>query len=487
MATIFDSLPPELIHEISQYLDIVTLGTLRLVSKPMKSLFMPELHHCLHDQTVDLSRQGLGRLCALATRLELAPAVRRLNFTCLYYINDRESGQTTETTRRTWEAKHSIPKASSMARNVRTWMANALAEQRGFTGKTMCSMLDKALGGFGNLREITLEAAVVFGPDIRYNPEQIKLLPWRRLWARAIQAYHVIMFGIARSKPANLASLVIYQATKQCSVPTHEIAAGLTRLERHGFAAVAERLNNFSISMATTIEPIRPTDHETKQFLEPFDISNGRLLECRDLQVDLEARLDSLAHLLRLMRNLESLHLHLYTPASGIVGAPYQALLTILAKEDFPKLTDLTLRGMWTSMEAMQAVLNKHPLLRVLGLQGISLTSGWWIPIFATLSQMTDLKLVRLSGLQTLAKCLVNLEPRDRELNGSDENTHKDWFPISHELKLWHTRDIGEEELRKGLGFRPTPGGDFTAIGGSQYQRRFESHLIEYGPPTSLE
>jgi hypothetical protein len=159
----------------------------------------------------------------------------------------------------------------------------------------------------------------------------------------------------------------------------------------------------------------------------------------------------------------------------------------MLANEGFANLRDLTLRGLCATEEMMQTFLEEYPHLRRITLHGIDLASGSWEHIFAKLSQMKELKLLRLSCLTTPGNDLVNLEPRDRKLDTLDRETYDDWYHHRGlNMKLWHTREIDEEELRRGLAFRRTPGGGITTlpVSAGEAHERLMNHITEFGPPT---
>jgi hypothetical protein len=218
-----------------------------------------------------------------------------------------------------------------------------------------------------------------------------------------------------------------------------------------------------------------------EQFLEPFDMSAG----FKNPSDGDEAQIEVAARLLRFMSSLEYLRLHMYNTAfQNVIPSPvYQAFLDALAHYDFPRLQHLALCGLCASDVTLQTLVEKLLLLHILELRSVLLTRNSWEPVFAVLSQKKSLKRVALEGLLTPSRLLVNLEPLDRKLDAEDPKTFTQWIPHGPYMKLWHTREIEEEELRKGLAFRRI----FSRISGSmadfQPHERFLNYLREYGPP----
>ncbi len=204
----------------------------------------------------------------------------------------------------------------------RLWMSDRRAEQERFQGKQMYDMLTDALQSLSSVREITLEASVIVTEDVRRGPEYVNSVAWRLLWGRAIQAYHILMLAIADSEPC-LESLTIFQQTKKCSVPTHEVGLFLQHPRNaERFTRVAKQLKHLSISLSTTVMPIRPRTEE-KDLYGVFDIVGGTILEASDERVDKEADFQGVVNMLQLMESLESLHIHLFNTTRYQPHYPY--------------------------------------------------------------------------------------------------------------------------------------------------------------------
>ncbi|KAK7424438.1 hypothetical protein QQX98_000403 [Neonectria punicea] len=392
----FVRLPPEVILYIGTYLDAASLGILRCSSSATRAAVTHYfVHHYVRDtQSVDLTKQGLERLSALSTCPDLGHRIRRLHLTCIYYHETPASpdGDTTFPDAPIFPRReHSLlhPLRFLDAPEDRTWMDHRQAEQVALTGAAICEQLSDALRACGALDEITLEATVVLGrqPEHRWPPHKVEYLAWRRLWARAIQAYRIGMSAIARSQ-IHLGSLAVYKETKICSVPYNEAVAVLPRIVQEGFAAVASRLNHFSIGLATTMAPVVVVNGE--DFYEPPGISNGqttltsrRPLRGLRLDSDLNRKpeFQDIARLFQLMPNLQTLTMHLYQTSiySSFFDSYSPLLSAIFRSTPLTHLRSLNLQGFPVQMTLMNDILSKSPSIQSMRLQYIHFKRREWL------------------------------------------------------------------------------------------------------------
>ncbi|KAI1842355.1 hypothetical protein JX266_011396 [Neoarthrinium moseri] len=495
-----NKLPLELASIIAVDLDIVSLGSLRQASKLTNSLFSPVFLQYFRSQRVDLTRSGLKRLCGLASSPALRSAVSSLTLVCLYYHNDPWYDQKHLAALQNPSFQDPRAAASEYARlcrRNREWIAEQRDEQNLFMGEDMLCMLADCLRHLKNVRHVSLEASVVHGADLIKVPEEVASLRWRELWTGAIQGYRILLMAIARSG-AFLDSLHIYQLTKKCSIPTHEIVEPLSLFsaaERGNFASFAAHLKDFSISLATTTLPVRPrlgthASWEEMIDLDPygaFDISHGSNLHASDGHVDALADMEGVARLLQAMPNLESLHIHLCTTVNGIlVRGYYQHFLStiFLGGWVFRRLSQLTLRGLQASQQDLYDILARHiPQLRILGLENITLNSGSWNPVFDLLRcEARSLEKLRLSALWSPDSDgnRMNLAPIDKSRDIDDVADFLDWEEAINGERIWYTRNIKGEEVRgpDGLQFRPMVESFGDPVKASWYVR----HRAEYGP-----
>lgn len=267
------------------------------------------------------------------------------------------------------------------------------------------------------------------------------------------------MSAIARSR-ISLDSLAIYRDTKKCSIPTNEVAGQLfTKLQEEGFATVANGLKRFSISLATTVVPVRsPAELQlgSSEFYEQFNIGRGRKLDPEDPELA-NADFEAVACLLRTMPNLESLDIHLYQTTTAAITLPrklpYQRLIkSVFSNWAFPQLKSLALRGVPLTTETMTTILSQHQQLRFLCLQNVFLVDGSWDRVLAAAIQICpSLAHAHLSnlwrpdggGITGLGSFTITLEHPDQ----LDPIIAFRCFDLEVGYYVWHTRDIERSEL----------------------------------------
>jgi hypothetical protein len=263
MASVFDAFALEIISLVGSHLDIASLRSLRLTSKFVKTKFTPVFLSYIATQDVDLATRDLRRLIDIASSCDMRHRVRTVNLTCLYYhvpppYEEQLTGMEVAYPRTIW-GRTSDDDIRALSKSEReSWVLKSHADQAAFSGACMYELLTTALRGFGNLDQITLEAKVICGPNLRRRGPEEVLITWRRLWAQTNQAFRVVMSAISYSR-IKLESLVIYQNTKKCSAPVNEINNQLlAQIQADSFPSLGCGLSRLSISLATTVVPIRP-------------------------------------------------------------------------------------------------------------------------------------------------------------------------------------------------------------------------------------
>lgn len=481
MASLLHTLPPCLIVELCDFLDVSSLGLLRLTSKSLKILFDAPFLRLCHGLPIDLSKVGLRLLRNLAAASSLESGIRDLTLTCVLYecphphrpgpyqcLPSAHHLSLPRWKNRAKVQSKRLRRLDFSAEADKLWMERRRTEQQKFSGEDMCVMLAAVLGELRGLKTITLTARVI-GPDRRnYRlPEDVEHLHWRELQAHAIQAYRIVMSAIARSQ-VSIEGLHIYRGVKLCGVPTNEVGIPLDRLEAEGFAVVAQRyLKSFSIRLTSVVDPIRETDTtaDDTEFYEPFDISHGRILDHNDRQlIERECDPAGLARLLRLMPNLDSLDLHLFTRIRERPDetASYRAFLQPIIQDlRFPHLKDLALAGFWATEESMRRIIQDHPSLRALTIRHFHLTDGSWEPIFTTLAHvMMSLTRLYLSSLYSSdTHLLTEFNTACMNVNPSDASDSHNHLPGLDGDPMWDVRAIELDELRHGLTFPSMPRG----------------------------
>ncbi|KAH8660575.1 hypothetical protein BX600DRAFT_514166 [Xylariales sp. PMI_506] len=506
MFSLLEQLPPEILSATAEYIDVVSLGSLRLVSKSCKEKFTPELLRHIETQKVDITESGLRRLCDLRFSEDLKRSIRKLHLVCLYYHqspsrNDALSGIEITYAQDIYVVRKAGNDGSQLSRIIqqreRLWMADRKAQQEAFSGEAMYQLLYRALGNFDHLDTITLEAEVVCGPSERYGPESIGNLIWRRLWAQSIQAFRVVVSAVSRSK-INLGSLAIFEKTKKCSIPVNEISDDLLdNLNAGGFTLVGATIRHFAISLATTVVPVRPSTtaiQPNSSFYEVFDISEGQKLTTHDTELRAMVDFEGTKRFLRFLPKLESLSIHLYNTTTKITTIPeelpFQAFLQYISQDwKLPHLRSLYLQGFPSTAETLQNILYRQQQLQRLSLENIFLTNGSWDLVMASAVQScTLISQVYLSNLwlpgvsSTVTNLNYSTTTSDR-LDVFNKTSTLNYFRIYPDQYILHTRDFNREDLIAvgEVGFCPTTS---VAAGMSSWDVHawYCIWLTEYGP-----
>ncbi|KAI0835937.1 hypothetical protein F5Y06DRAFT_305572 [Hypoxylon sp. FL0890] len=470
MESLFDPLAPEVITLVGSLLDLPSLRSIRLASRPLKLKFTPCFLRYFDIQNVDLTQQGFQRLKDLSSSPDISRSVHTLNLTCVHYHFPPSHEEILGGLEISWKSTTNHPQKNQDHHGMslvegeekKTWMAEQQIQQAGLTGLSMYEQLTQALLALNNLQVITLEAVVVCGPATRCGPEETQYLVWRKLWAQAIQAFRVVMRAISDSE-ANIQSLIIYQKTKKCSIPTNEVAAAIaTTIREDGETGNYRSIKKLAISVATTVVPCRVTKGlcADANFFELFDLTKGRMLNADDPEVDANADVKGVVDLLRLMPMLNSLEIHLYNTTSSTdipEELPYQLFLSSLFQDRlFPHLERLTLRGLPTTAETMVHIFSTNNRLRYLGLQNVYLTSKSWDYVLdAAVKSCAALEKVQLSNLwrpRGESGGVTNLDYyqiTSRKLDSSDPDMRQKRFSCGPDYYVWHTRDIDKGEIEE--------------------------------------
>lgn len=491
MATPFARLPLEVISNIGDNVDAASLGTLRLSSRAMRDVFTPHFtrYHIKDSQSIDLTKQCLDRLRVLSSSPHLRPRIRRLHLTCIYY-HETPAERGPDTTfpdepifprRKEWFLH---PLRFLDAPEDRKWMDHRQAEQFALHGAVICAQLSNALRVFGSLDEIGLEAAVVLGrqPEHRWQPHKVEHLAWKELWARAIQAYRVVMSAIARSQIC-LGSLSIYTKTKICSVPYHEAAAVVPIIVQEGFAAIGARLNHFSISLATAVPSVVSASDGDDDFYEPRDIPGGEVLN--ESLLDNKSELQDVERLFQLMPNVESLVMELYLTSheqETFLDSYSPLLSAIFCSTARPRLLSLDLQGFPVETTLMEGVLSNSPNIHSIRLQHMSSNQNQWAQVLTPLTKAhSTVRSLYLVGL-------VSFDPqgmRTANVTGAIANDLVAVNPQRIHLASHGEVDVGTHR-KEGLWIELSTSTSCTGMATYQDWVDMSNRLLERGPPRSF-
>ncbi|KAH8883096.1 hypothetical protein GQ53DRAFT_831048 [Thozetella sp. PMI_491] len=500
MASLFDWLPHELIATVCEHLDAASLGSMRLVSQSCKAGFEPFFLRLFGTLHVDLDVSGLSYLSVLAENREISRSIRVLHLTCLSYQDppgrnpNSPGGERSNATG--YDARlplfpQSVAPWFAEIEHPRAWMKNKKAKQIAFSGSAMCEQLSWALERLNSLDTVTLEGAVICGqrPDQRCRPDIAQDVLWRDLWARAVQAFRIVLSAASRSH-VHLRRLGLFEASRKCSIPTNEVTSSLlSRLEDEGFEAVGQGLEHLAISLATTTVPIRMEGKEEPNFHEPFDISAGKKLHLTDAMIETE--FNEITRLFLMTPNLQSLDLRLYNTIETSTRIPRQRpylsfLSSLFQGLVFSGLTSLTLQCMPASPETLVDIARKHSRLRSIALKHIFLIEGSWGPILQSIVEgCVLLNSVHLSNLwRSDGEGVTHLEGRGSLAQRPD--FRRDWFihggPRGY---IRHTRDFMEHEFPEMIAIdsdiQPQEG--WTPMRADLDPWWFDHVSAEHGPP----
>ncbi|KAK7986962.1 hypothetical protein PG988_001950 [Apiospora saccharicola] len=376
MVSMLEKLPWEVADLIRQQLDTGSILHLRLASKACKAKLANSFSRLFAHQIVPLTPAGLARFDKIVSRPETRCGLRTLTFVCLYYQKKLEGpgwGNTSSIQSQPDDrAALPWPKAPGLGSLV----VESIDELVVLDGTAVHQKLTDALKRLSGmeLEAISLEARVVVGKSRRcVGPEDVDHLDWRLLWARAVQAYRILMSAMARSQ-VHVRKLGLYRDTMKCSIPTNEFVAPLSHFQTEGFSKVAENIKSFSLSLATKLLPMR--FHRGGFYSWPDDYFTPEEIPCSER--DTRTRLEDVAGFIRGMPQLESLDLHWFRP-SGFFKADAtptteRLLRRVMCKGGFPNLRILRLQGLPLSKATLQQCISQHPQLQRLKLRNVFLT-----------------------------------------------------------------------------------------------------------------
>ncbi|KAH8878794.1 hypothetical protein GQ53DRAFT_834683 [Thozetella sp. PMI_491] len=437
MATLaFRKLPLEIRFLIFADLDLNSLRSLRLASRATMDAFEWAFPWYFEVQHADLSRPDLDRMLGIAAIPALRMAVRRINLVCPHFHKGDCTRDPTAPRGFPTETPEEADYGPAGIARRQAWIAERIVEQEAFRQEQMCSMLTEILMKLPNVQAIKLEAAVVLQENWRQGPETTHYLDHEGLWTRSLQGYGVLLTSIARAEPQNLKELVIFQETLMCSIPMHHVSDFLERtVTANSFAAVASRLQHFSISLSTTPGHLRP---KRRKKSGPGD------------------EINYVIRLLRLMPNLTSLHIHLFRAVSEGLGLPGRLLPMLAQSLHFPHLVDLSVHGVPASQATLQSIVRKHgATLQSIWLEHLFVTDGTCDEVVSMLGrEAKSLKHLRLWSLHEARRGFrdrVDLVPNDLQL-GPDTNGNRARAWLEQRIKyLRYPNGYDEVEVRRRL------------------------------------
>lgn len=448
-----EKLPWEVVDLIRQQLDTVSILQLRLASKACKAKLANAFGRMFAHQVVPLTWTGLTKFGKIVSRPETRCGLRRLTFVCLYLHQKepelRSGWGSTSSVRSRSDSRTALPQPK--APGLDSGVVEVWDELVTFDGAAVHQQLIDALTKLRwmELEAINLEAEVVTRPrGDCFGPDDVDRLAWRRLWARAIQAYRILMSAMAFSR-VQVRELGLFRETMKCSVPTNEFAAPLSLFGAARFGRVTENIRSLSLSLSTTLPFRRNLLLQDDYFSWQDDDPTPE--EVPESKLDAGARLTPVAKFIRGMARLESLDLHLFRPLGFFKAdattstnnkVPFEPLLRrIMCKGGFPNLVSLRLQGLPLSKATLQQCIDRHPRLQHLKIRNVFLTdvdAGWDETVMRTMASGRSLTKIELSHLWQRAGSVWDAAPGC--IPGEE-------YPVRYGLTLWQVGGGSERGL----------------------------------------
>lgn len=483
-------LPLEVLETILTYLDLASIKALRLVDRELSVRCLGP-HFVRHVRaSTDLTRDNLASLDALGRNPVLRQHVHDLTIQAVYYAADeanvRLGRQPSPNDWREWEWT-----APNLESDV-DWLEKQRAAQEELSSEEVINSLTGTLQRFKStsLKRITLDVSVVLGPGMRTNTRHGV---WLETWTTASKVYKMTMAAVARSG-IDITHLDIYRQTPNCAV----FLSNYTRVGGLDWKAIGTTLQHLQLSLCTDIDDgTWEWEYGRETSSKVIDRTFGHVVELP--RGNKPQAVPGLIQLLQATPNLRHLDLHLYR--FPVNFDEYHSIFTALADQvTLPHLQSFALSGFPVIESSLPRFLSTHANLESLTLQEIHVVQGTWSPIFTYINNMASLTTVNLASLWwnvgtappsddagpiAAPKKLVNLHTTWDEQDpitpskrfSQDGGDHFFAGPGNY---IVHRRSFDQEDIRRGLVFRPTP-----KLGmGSARRNAWKNHRHQtYGPP----
>lgn len=393
-------LPVELTSLVVGELDAKSLGVLRLASKHINAIFTPWfLRHVNSSQTIEFTIHGIKRLHSLSLSAPLRSIVRTIRFISPYYhVTPAGVGAGTTSPGDLYPRRRDNvtlqPIDFLKTPGDRSWLNKRILEQSKLN-KDLSTVVSLLTGAFRNLKAldgISLEAAVVLGPEYEWPPEQVEHLDWRPMWAQNMNTFRTIVSSIAESQ-IQLETIELFKNTDLCSIPINELF--ITQTE--GFEKIASSLKHFSISLSSAVrepffsEPQGSSDRDLPRLERNIAITRSEAMG-----------IDDMTSLLGVMKSLETLHIHFYqTCWFNEAPTPFVEMLEKAfhsAETNLNHLTRLSLLCVPMTPTTIETILTRCPKLEFLSLRLLQLDQDSWVQALTPLVS-SSVKSVYLSNL----------------------------------------------------------------------------------------
>ncbi|KAI4271489.1 MAG: hypothetical protein LQ337_005969 [Flavoplaca oasis] len=347
-------------------------------------------------------------------------------------------------------------------------------------------LLTDALRKLGAPDVLTIEAAVDQGEKTQLISSSAAR-EWHPIWVRASQVFRIVMSAIARSE-APVKTLIVYNKSLRCSVPTSDINELASLFGSKSFNAAAQHVRFFALSVSTKVEtdPQKIADayaemsEVDRAYYEAGMGTNVGLLSNEKPAAIFENNYPGVAHLLKQMPNLENLHLHFYNTLQGIPKS-YVKVFTYIADEIvLASLRRLRLRCFYCDEASLLKFLRAHPNIERLELREMHLTTGSWSPVLDLLLTMSSLQEVTFHNLWKPEAGMLHLGPNDpskSDWEGDGNSSFACMGGVMVHTRTFSRKDIQNERFE----FADKPDG--RQYGSPQFHRWITAREVECGPP----
>ncbi|KAJ5766309.1 uncharacterized protein N7511_003925 [Penicillium nucicola] len=495
-----EKFPQEVFETVLKFLDLNTIKALRLTNRRLSEICIgPRFLGFIQQPSLDVSPQSFRSLHSLACNPALSKVIHSLKFVATSF-------DSTELAKNVASGKYVVrtvkgpffeattmkytPEELFNANSDLEWLKEKQELRASESSSEMIGLLRIALQKFSGLEFIHLDGAVITGPRCTQR-KSTEHGEWHPLWMRASHVLSLVLTAMVQSG-VSVKKLDVYRNTPRCCIPSGHITSYVSGLSPNQLAGLSKDLVSFAISLSAEIQTVVEFDDSDDDELSEYEkasrttfgSSKGHLT-CEDPRATLANGTQGVTSLLKYASSLQELDLSFRHALYGKRLDSYDRIVENIASEaQFPKLQHCAFSGFFAKEESILLLLQKHPDIRSLKLHDCDLTAGSWTPIFGHLSRsmpaLDNLDLSNLSGNHMTHRKRptgvdhpgVNNTEQEQEMVLLEVGGLVSLYPVwdteprsrlrtlsKGDTYIVHTRSFNQEELKKGLVFRPEPGG----------------------------
>ncbi|KAK2608233.1 hypothetical protein N8I77_006857 [Diaporthe amygdali] len=487
MADAYDrlkALPNELYNQILSHLDLLSIRALRLASLlHARKCLSPAFLAYYSEQETDLTPTSLRRLREVTAHSAFRPAVKSLIVVAVFH----DPSSLLARIRRLRDPVRTARKMTAPERNKELLdrigqlygIMSSRHEQKGQFSDDIVAGLSRSLENLGSVDVLKLTTRVVRPRLDSPDPTSAgRGVNWNCLWADCHRLLKIVTSAMSKTQVEVATFSIFNDCFGKVQSPLFlDLDKDLTNSDF--LTRAGTNIKNLSLAFSTvTLISV------TSDIIFDSDGSMRHLpairMPANDAAVRAAENFPGVAAFLRHTPNLETLDLFMYNTMEGAPWA-YNNIFNHISKSlRFPKLQHLTLRGIWAAPNSLLLFLRNHPTITHIDLREIHVTGGTWEPILKHFRCMPKLAMLHLENLWSGSEHLLNLLPKDPVLQDS-ERVPGNFYPTRHGAMV-HTRDIGAEELKKGLDFVKSRGSS-RGKGSRHLMQWIQKRKLDYGPP----